>query len=153
LNIAEYPERTPESAEFEFLLILKPVNQAIYTMGSHPFNLAIRFILEVVVLLSMGYWGWKYGNGWMRYVLAIGIPVILAVIWATFNVPGDPSRSGEAPVVTPGSIRLVLELAFFAGAAWALRDLGYIKLSLAFSVVVILHYLASWDRIAWLLSQ
>jgi hypothetical protein len=33
-------------------------------MGSHPINLAIRFLLEVVALTSMGMWGWRASDGW-----------------------------------------------------------------------------------------
>ncbi len=123
-------------------------------MGSHPINLAIRFILELAALLATGMWGWKrYGDGWLRFILAFGIPIVLAVIWGTFAVPDDPSRSGQAPVVTPGIIRLIIELAFFGFAGWALYDVGYIKTSLAMGIIVILHYIVSYDRIIWLLSQ
>lgn len=98
-------------------------------------------------------WGWKQSDSWLHYLLALGIPIILAIVWATFTVPGDPSRSGEAPIVTPGIIRLLIELGVFAFATWALYDLGYLKASLAFGIIVVLHYAISYERIAWLLSQ
>jgi len=122
-------------------------------MGSHPVNLAIRFILEIIALLSVGMWGWKQGGGWFRFLLAFGIPIILAIIWGVFAVPNDPSRSGEAPIVTPGVIRFAIELSFFAFAAWSLYDIGLNKSGIALSVIVILHYIASYDRIIWLTSQ
>lgn len=122
-------------------------------MGSHPINLMLRFLLELTALASVGMWGWKQSEGWWRYVLAIGIPIILAVIWGIFAVPDDPSRSGSAPVVTPGIIRLMIEAGFFLIAVWSLYDLGFPKLSLAFGAVVILHYILSYDRIIWLMSQ
>ena len=122
-------------------------------MGSHPINLLIRFLLEIIALMSVGMWGWRQSDGWLRFVLAIGIPIILAVIWGTFAVPGDPSRSGAAPIVTPGVIRLAIELGFFALATWSLYDMGLIKLSLAFGTFVVLHYVASYDRIKWLISH
>jgi hypothetical protein len=122
-------------------------------MGSHPINLAIRFILEMSALVSLGMWGWKQSDGWLRYVLAIGIPIILAAIWGTFAVPNDPSRSGSAPIVTLGVIRLAIELGFFALATWSLYDMGYNKVSLAFGIIVVLHYIISYDRIIWLMTQ
>jgi len=122
-------------------------------MGSHPINLIIRFLLEIIALMSVGMWGWKQSEGWLRFVLAIGIPIILAAIWGTFAVPDDPSRSGTAPIVTPGFIRLVIELGFFALATWALYDMGSIKLSLALGIIVVLHYVVSYDRIIWLISH
>ena len=122
-------------------------------MGSHPINLVIRFLLEISALVSVGMWGWKQSEGWFRLVLAIGIPIILAVIWGTFAVPNDPSRSGNAPIVTHGVIRLVIELAFFDVATWSLYDIGFNKLSLGLGIIVVLHYIISYDRIIWLMSQ
>ena len=122
-------------------------------MGSNPINLIIRFLLEIIALVSVGMWGWKQNDGWPRFILAIGIPIILAVIWGTFAVPNDPSRSGAAPIVTPGVIRLAIELGFFALATWAFYDLGLTKVSLTFGIIVLLHYLVSYDRIIWLMSQ
>lgn len=122
-------------------------------MGSHPINLTIRFLLEILALVSVGIWGWKQSDGWLRYVLAIGIPIILAIIWGTFAVPNDPSRSGSAPIVTPGVIRLIIEFFIFTFATWSLYDMGLNKTSLAFGVIVVLHCIISYDRIIWLLSQ
>lgn len=122
-------------------------------MASHPINLILRFLLEITALVAVGMWGWRQSDGWLRFVLAIGLPIILAAIWGTFAVPDDPSRSGSAPVVTPGIIRLVIELGFFALAGWAFYNMGFSKVSLAFGIVVLLHYIVSYDRIMWLISQ
>jgi len=122
-------------------------------VGSQPINLAIRFLLELTALAALAYWGWTQHDGLLRIVLAIGLPVFAAVLWATFAVPDDPSRSGKAPVPVPGIVRLVLELAFFAFAAWALFDAGNTAASLILAVVVVIHYAVSYDRIAWLLKQ
>ena len=118
-------------------------------MGSHPINLAVRFLLEVAALLVVGVWGWRQTDSWFRFVLGLGIPILLAVIWGTFAVPNDPSRSGAAPVVVPGILRLVIELAIFALAIWAIYDLGYSNLSLIMGIIVAMHYLTSYDRILW----
>lgn len=122
-------------------------------MGTHPVNLAVRFLLEMSGLVSLGIWGWKQSDGWFRFVLAIGIPIIFATIWGIFAVPDDPSRSGKAPIVTPGIIRLVIEIGFFACAAWSLYDVGFNKVSIAFGIIVVLHYMISYDRIKWLMSK
>ena len=107
----------------------------------------------MTALISVGMWGWKQSDGWLRFVLSVGIPIILASIWGTFAVPDDPSRSGAAPIVTPGVVRLAIELAFFAMASWSIYDMGSTKLSLAFGIVVVLHYAISYDRILWLMSH
>ena len=122
-------------------------------MGAHPINLAIRFLLELSALLAMGVWGWRQSEGWFRFVLALGIPIIMAVVWGTFAVPNDPSRSGAAPIAVPGLLRLAIELAIFVLAVWALYDLGYTRLSWILGFVVVIHYIASYDRILWLIAQ
>ena len=123
-------------------------------MGSHPLNLAIRFLLEIAALTAIGVWGWQYGNEtWLAYILALGLPVIAAAIWGIFNVPNDPSRSGAAPIIVPGIIRLAIELAFFSLATWALHNLEYTSLSWLLGSIVILHYLVSYDRVIWLIKQ
>ena len=77
-------------------------------MGSHPANLILRLILEIIALISLEIWGWNQSEGWFRLFLAIGIPLFLVVVWGVFSVPNDPSRSGAAPVITAGFIRLII---------------------------------------------
>ncbi len=122
-------------------------------MGSHPINLALRFGLEVAALAALGLWGWRQGEGWLRFLLGLGIPLLAAVVWGVFAVPDDPSRSGSAPVAVPGLVRLLWELAFFAFAVWALFELGATGLSWALGLITAVHYLVSYDRVGWLLRQ
>jgi hypothetical protein len=123
-------------------------------MGSHPANLAIRFMLELVALVATGIWGWyQGGDGWLRFILAAVIPISLMVVWGLFAVPDDPSRSGNAPVPVPGIIRLLIELSFFGFAVWALYDLGFTTASVVTGIIVVLHYAASYDRIMWLMKK
>lgn len=119
-------------------------------MGWHPINLAARFILELAALGAMGVWGWTRGEGPLRFVLAVGLPVIAAALWGIFRVPNDP---GAAPVAVPGPVRLALELAFFGFAAWGLYQAGFARVGLLFGVIVAGHYLLSYDRLGWLLRQ
>jgi hypothetical protein len=122
-------------------------------MGSHPVNLMVRFLLELCALASTGYWGWTRAKGPLRFLLALGLPLLLAIVWGVFAVPDDPSRAGHAPVPVPGAVRLLLELAMFAFAAWALYDAGRPVLGLVLAVVVVAHYILSTDRITWLVRQ
>lgn len=120
-------------------------------MSRHPINLAARFILELVALFAMALWAWRLGEGVLRFALAVGVPLLAAVLWGTFRVPGDTSSSGSAPVPVSGFVRLLLELAFFDFAAWCLFTIrpafGWI-----FAIVVLIHYAVSQDRVRWLLS-
>ena len=122
-------------------------------MGAHPMNLALRFLLEILALLAIGMWSYRLvPNGW-KYILAALIPILVATAWGVFNVPGDPSRSGAAPVIVPGLIRLIVELAIFTFASWALFTTGHTQWSVIFSVIILIHYLISYDRVGWLLQH
>jgi hypothetical protein len=120
-------------------------------MSNNPLNLAFRFLLELAALVAIGYWGWVQHEGVWRFVLAIGLPLLAAALWGIFRVPDDASSSGRAPVAVPGGVRLLLELAFFAFAAWALFDAGQSVLAWILGLAVLLHYALSYDRVIWLL--
>ena len=74
-----------------------------------------------------------------------------AAVWGVFAVPGDPSRSGSAPVPVPGALRLLLEIGFFAFAVWCLSSLHPPSLAILLGSVTAAHYAISYDRIGWLL--
>ena len=122
-------------------------------MGSHPINLAVRFLLEIAGLVALGSWGWNQGSGPGRYLLAVGSPVLAAVLWGVFAVPGDPSRSGTSVVEIPGIIRLLLELSFFVSATLALFATGRTTLAWTYGIVVLVHHVVSYDRVWWLIQQ
>jgi hypothetical protein len=119
-------------------------------LGSNPLNLAFRFFLELAALAAMGYWGWRAGEGWLRWIFMLGVPLIAAGLWGVFRVDDDP---GRAPVRVPGLLRLVLELAFFSFAIWALYDAGGTTVSWLLGIAVVVHYVISYDRIRWLVTQ
>jgi hypothetical protein len=86
----------------------------------------------------------------MRYVLAIGLPLLAATIWGVFRVPGD----GGTPVVrVPGFVRFLIEILYFGFASWTLFSSGATTSGWIFSGITLVHYLISYDRIAWLLKQ
>jgi hypothetical protein len=122
-------------------------------MGSHPLNLALRFLLEMAALVAIGMWGWSQHTGPTRWLWTIGLPVVAAVVWGTFAVPNDPSRSGQAPIVIPGALRLVLELAIFAIGVIALIANQYVATGVIMAAVTVLHYMLSYDRVRWLLRR
>jgi len=121
--------------------------------AAHPINLIFRFILELCALTSLGIWGWNQSDGLFKFALSIGIPIIIAAIWGVFAVPNDPSRSGSAPVIVSGIVRLLIELAIFAFAIWSLYNIGSLRLSKILGIAVLLHYFLSYDRINWLITH
>ncbi len=119
-------------------------------MSKNVINLTLRFILELVALFAIGYWGWTQHEGILRLILAVGIPLIAAVVWGTFRVPNDP---GVPPIQVSGLLRLLLEILFFGLAVGLLFAAQQPAPALIFGGIVLFHYLISYDRVIWLLSQ
>jgi len=115
-------------------------------------NLALRFGLEVGALISLGAAAWLT-DGAMRWVAVIAVPVVAAVVWGTFNVLDDPSRSGAAPVEVPGWVRLAIEITILGGGALALAIAGSRTLAAGFALLIAVHYATSWSRIQWLVRK
>jgi hypothetical protein len=118
-------------------------------MSNHIANLTLRFILELVGLYAMGYWGWVTFDGPWRWLAAIGLPLFAAALWGTFRVPDD----GGPPIVrVPGIVRLVLEFDFFTAAVLALWFAHQPTAALILLVVVLGHYAISYDRVLRLIK-
>ena len=115
-------------------------------------NLGLRFALELAALTGLAVGAWKLSSGAWRVVAVIVVPIAAATIWGVFNVVGDPSRSGNAPVEVPGWTRLLVETLVLGGgvAGFAIADRPWLASSLA--VFVIFHYATSWNRAHWLLE-
>lgn len=121
-------------------------------LGHHPVNLGLRFVLEIAALIAMGVGGYNVAPGLVGWLIGIGLPVVAAVCWGVFNVPGDASRSGQAPVPVTGVVRLSLEIAFFLVATLLIAPVSAMAATLL-AVAVVLHYLLSIDRIRWLIAH
>lgn len=118
-------------------------------MSQNPLNLVVWFLLEIAALVAMGYWGWRQGHGFMRYVLALGVPTLAAALLGIFRVPDDP---GPAPVAVPGGARLVLEVAYFAFAVCSLYVSSARAAAWTLGIVIVVRYAVSYDRIILLLK-
>ena len=118
-----------------------------------PWNLVTRFGLEIVALIALGLAGWNLGTGGVRWVLALLVPIAAALAWTTFNVRGDPSRSGNAPVEVSGRVRLAVELLVLGAGAVALWHLGRPALAAGYAAVVAVQYATSFDRLRWLVRH
>ncbi len=119
-------------------------------MSNNPINLALRFLLEILSLAALAYWGWTQHSGFGQIIWALALPTLAAVLWGVFRVPDDP---GKAPVAVPGAVRLALELLIFGAAVMALYSSGLILLSNIFGLLVLAHYIVSYDRIIWMIKR
>src|SRR5579863_6938752 len=111
-------------------------------MNTHPFNLAVRFLLELIMSAVAASWGYHRFPGWTGIAAAIAFPVAAALLWGVFRIPNDPR---PAPVTIPGPLRLLLEWALFAWAVWALHDMGFDTLAWFLTGMLVAHYLVSYD--------
>ena len=95
-------------------------------------NAMLAFSLELGMLAAFAYWGYKNGNGLVvKWVVAIVLPLIVAVIWGLILAPKAPYR-----LDTP--FRVIVELTLFLLAAFALYRLGYVTLAFVFAALSVL---------------
>ncbi|MFE5464312.1 YrdB family protein [Nocardia sp. NPDC056564] len=114
--------------------------------------LAIRFLLELVAIASFGVYGWRAFDSPWKFLLVVLLPLIAAAAWGTFAVPGDPSRSGAAPVAVPGPIRLLVELAVLGGGAAALWAADLPRWALISALILASYQALAYDRVVWLVK-
>ncbi|HEY6411169.1 MAG TPA: YrdB family protein [Ktedonobacteraceae bacterium] len=98
-------------------------------------NLILAFLLELCVLVTLGYWGLQTGQGMIAKIgLAIGAPVVAVVIWALFGAP-------KAVWPLLGLWHLIVDVVFFGAAAVALLAAGQRQLAVAFALVVVINHI------------
>ncbi len=119
-------------------------------MAERPFNLALRFTLEIAGLVALAMGGWSAQPGPLRWVFAIGAPMAAAILWGTFRVQELHSKN-PPPVLVPGWVRLLLEAAYFSAAVAGFWAAGHHAAAYTLGALVIFHYAVSYDRIARLL--
>jgi hypothetical protein len=113
-------------------------------------NLALHFLLELCGLAALIYWGFQAGEGLMKFVSGVIMPLLAAVAWGTFRVPNDP---GRAPVAVRGPVRLLLETIFFVLAVVALSSAGQPTLAALLGITVVINYAIMYERVIWLLKH
>ena len=103
-------------------------------------NLVVRFLLELSALTATAYWGFATASGLTQWVLGLGAPALVAVIWGLFVSP-------KAKVELPRPAQFAIELLVFAAAALALVAAGQPVLGIVLAAVELvsgtLNYV--WD--------
>lgn len=91
-------------------------------MSRRPAGVAIgllRFALELGAVVVVGVWGWQASSDDVtRIVLAVGAPLLIAVLWGQFVAP-------RAPRYLERGGRLAVEVGVFGAAVLALVGLGH----------------------------
>lgn len=97
--------------------------------------LGLRFCLEIGTLLVLGYWGYHISTvPFLRWSLAIALPLSAAAVWSIFGSPG--SRVKSRPVV-----KLGLGTSIFGLTTIGLFATSHPYLAIGFAVVVTLDTL------------
>jgi hypothetical protein len=122
-------------------------------MSQHPANLLLRFVLEIISLVVIGQWGWQQSSGALRYVLAFGLPLLLAAVWAIFRDAQDTIQTKKPPVAVSGRVRLALEFAFFGFAVWTAFSGQTPVFGWTFLIILLLHHFWSVDRLVRMLRD
>ena len=105
-------------------------------------NLALRFLLELVALGALGYWGYQTGSGPVNKIaLAIGAPLVAATIWGLFVAP-------KATFAVPGGVHLLLQVVVFGVAVVALIRTGHDVPATALGAVAVANaaLMAVWNQ-------
>jgi hypothetical protein len=95
-------------------------------------NDVLRFLLELVALASLAYWGFSEFDGGAQWLIALGTPLFAAVVWGTFMSP-----KASRPTVDP--VRLVIEIAVFGSGVAALFAADAAVIAVVLAVVAGLH--------------
>ena len=93
-------------------------------------NLAVRFLCELTAIGVTAYWGYRTGEGAMRWVLALAAPAAVIAVWALFVSP-NPTIELARP------LRFVIELAVWGGATAAFLATGHRTLATVFGVAAV----------------
>src|SRR4051812_24003380 len=88
--------------------------------------LTTAFLSELAALAALAFWGWTTGSGWIRVLLAVGAPLVAAVLWGMFAAP---QAAFDVPVLA-----LVVKLAVYGAAVLALVATGHPMLAVALAL-------------------
>ena len=95
-------------------------------------NDVLRFFLELAALVSLAYWGFSEFDGVAQWLIGLGAPLLVAVVWGRFMSP-----KASHPTVDP--IRLLIEIAVFGAGVAALFAAEATVLAVVFAVLAVVH--------------
>ena len=95
-------------------------------------NEALAFLLEIVAIAALTFWGWRAGG----VLLAFTLPVAAIVLWALFAAP-------RARFPVPLAAQLAVKAVVFGGATLGFAATGHPILASVFAVVVVANTAAA----------
>ncbi|MGF1431466.1 YrdB family protein [Kitasatospora sp. LaBMicrA B282] len=109
--------------------------------GARAVNEALAFLIELVALGCLAWWGYRSGpNLAVHLLLAIGTPLLAAVLWGRYAAPRAPVRLPLPGVLAVKALVLggaAVALGARAGWTWGLglALLTLVNLVLAYTVL------------------
>lgn len=101
---------------------------------------AAVFLAELGMLVGLSWWGLLAFPGVMSWVVGIGLPVLVLVIWQVFLSP-------KASQPVPGPVQFAVRLLLLLTGAAALWAVGVPELAIAQAILAILGTVfATWGR-------
>lgn len=96
-------------------------------------TLIVRFVLELILLFSLGYWGFHLkGSFFLQFVVGLGLPVAAAIVWGLFI---SPKASGRVPLFAV----LIMEAVLFAAAVLCLIQSGFTVFAVIFTAFAVFN--------------
>ena len=96
-------------------------------------NLGLAFLLEVVALFGLCWWGFHAsGATWAKVVLGIGAPLLAAIVWGLFAAP-------RAKYKLSIGFTLVVKAIVFGAATAALIASGLVVLGIVLGVAAVVN--------------
>lgn len=114
-----------------------------------------RYVVEILAVLFLSTWA-STRQSWRGTIWAV---VLILAFWRIFNVRDDPATIDRPCVVVPGIARICLELVIQGLACaclWDLLDKRFglpTGLTFVFAGLVVMYYIATRERVKWLLRQ
>jgi hypothetical protein len=101
-------------------------------------NAGLSFLLELSMLASLGYWGFKTGESWVvKAFLGLGAPALAAVLWGIYCAPKAAKR-------LQGWSLAGLEIVLLSTGAAALYFSGQAQLAWIYTLLLVIN------RILWI---
>jgi Protein of unknown function (DUF2568) len=100
--------------------------------GLKAANLGLKFLLELVTIAALAYWGANHSPVILAVILAIAIPAVFVAAWGIWAAPRSPRR-------LPRQTRVPFELGCFMLAAVALIAAGAAAAGITFAVVAVVN--------------
>jgi len=101
-------------------------------------NAALAFVLELGVLVALGYWGFTADPALLtRISLGIGLPLLAILVWGIWGAP-------QSKWQLHGHWFLLLRIVFFGSAVVALSLAGQYIVAVIFALLTVLFLVLTY---------